>query len=600
MPRILTRTYPPASALLAGLALLALAVSCAVPQAPTGGDPVQTPPEVASIEPETGTVNFEGQSVEIIFENYVDRGSVDQALSVTPTQERAPEVIVRGRRVVISFLEPLQENTTYIVTLDTDLQTARNVSLEEPLTIAFATGSTIDRGRIAGSVEDIYYDEPADGYDVYAYPAPDSVPPDSLPERPAYRTQTNDQGEFTFDYLREQPYFVIALQDRNRNRQPDPDEPFAVPPEPVLYAHPDEEAVDTLLAEEEEPAEELPQSNSPPETEAEDEDLAPWLVARLDTLSPEIQRARARSPQHLQVRFTEPVRLTSPGPEGWVLTSEEDETVEIQEVFMRPDSDREVHVFTPPLDPGTYRIRPANVVDFEDNPLGDAEDTFEATEDGQPPALEFMGFEPAVEDADTTFLLPDERPAVAFNQPLTDSRLREVVSVQDTTGEERSFSPQTEDGTTYELDLDPAMASGEEIDVVVDERNFAEVDTLTTRRYQRIAERELGGLGGVASAEDTTASIVVEVFRDEADTEDGPFETTTADSDGSFLFESLPEGSYRLRLFVDENENDRWDGGTLIPHQLPEPIRWIETAEEVRPRWESIIEDTLHVSAPGR
>ena len=211
------------SALTLVLGLLAAGMaSCAVPQAPSGGPPDDTPPIVEQATPEAGTTNFTGDAVELQFTRYLNQNSLAQALTISPPMDGRPEISWSGRRVRITFPEDLQPNTTYILTLDTNLSTYRNVNLPEPLVLAFATGDRINRGALSGRVVDARANAPAEAVDVFAYPAPDGVPPDTLPERPVYRTQTSTEGTFSFSFMQEQPYFVVAVDDRNRNRRPDP------------------------------------------------------------------------------------------------------------------------------------------------------------------------------------------------------------------------------------------------------------------------------------------------------------------------------------------------------------------------------------------
>ena len=686
--------YGSAVVLVLGLLTAALA-SCAVPQAPSGGPPDDTPPIVEEATPETGTTNFTGDTVELRFTRHMNQNSLAQALSISPPMDGRPEIRWSGRSVRIGFPEDLQPNTTYILTLDTDLRTHRNVNLPEPLVLAFATGDRINRGALSGSVMDARTNAPAEAIDVFAYPAPEGAPPDTLPERPAYRTQTSAEGTFSFSFMQEQPYYVVAVDDRNRNRRPDPDEAFAVPPVALLYAAPEDEDLpmpDTTLVEEEAIADELrdvqTEATADPETAPDEADLpaadadttqataptetrpalldtlsltpaipvdtlttdvpgidgletdtpwpssieAPWLLTSIDTIPPTIQRARARAATHLQVRFTESVALDDRAPDAWTLAAVDGGgTIAVQDVWMHPDSDREVHLATEPLAPGRYVVTPAGVMDRSGNRAPAQPDSLEVDPDlpTDGPELRFESFTPeaaatddradrraqgqdeaASEDEappppDPEVLEPGTYPEVQFSRPPPAEVLAERISAADTTGAARTVQPTTTNGTTVELRFDPPLDPGEIVDVTVDPRGLSEeADSLLVRRVQRIPRDALGSLAGTAVVEDaddsrhTDGPIIVELYRGRASDDETPYRTTEAAEDGAFLFEELPEDTYRLRLFVDVQGSGRWDGGTITPYRPAEPIRWVDGTEDVRARWETVIDDPIRIPLP--
>ncbi|WP_457652904.1 Ig-like domain-containing protein [Rhodocaloribacter sp.] len=549
---------------LAGLLVLG---ACASPLPPTGGPPDRTPPAVVATEPPNGAVNVRAEKIEITFSEYVDQGSFARAFTLTPDFERLPEFSWHGKRVEIVFPEPLRENTTYILTLDNNLRDLHGVTLREPITLAFSTGPEINRGRLAGRVLEPWRGDGAPGLDVYAFPAPDEAAPDSLPERPAYRTQTGDDGRFLFEYMSEEPFFVIALRDRNRNRRPDVAEAFAVPPRPVL--RPDTTSVG---------------------------DERRWLVTVRDTIPPELRQVRARSSRRLALRFSEAVRLARTDTAGWVLRdSVTGARPALRAVYMIPEDPRQVLVLTDSLAARTHTIRVAAVVDSSGNPVRDGEMRFTPVAEADTFRLRFRGFDPdsLTDSPDGASLPPPLRPAVRFNQPVDSARFRAVVAVRDTTGRPLVFTRDTGDGVTYRLAPEPWPDTP--FDVTVDGRALTGADTVFTRRFRRMGPDELGELSGYVTADDTTGALVVELY-DAAGDARTPIRTTRPDAAGYFVFRELPGGGrYRLRAFVDRNGNGRWDGGFLLPYTPAEPLGWGGDLPPVRARWETVADDTLRV-----
>ena len=77
-----------------------------------------------------------------------------------------------------------------------------------------------------------------------------------------------------------------------------------------------------------------------------------------------------------------------------------------------------------------------------------------------------------------------------------------------------------------------------------------------------------------------------------------PNRRVQADSAGLFIVPNLPAGTYRLRAFVDTDEDGRWDGGHLVPYSPPERIIWRDEPTRVRARWETSLPDTLRIPTP--
>lgn len=473
------------SAALASLALGAvvavLLAGCANPQPPGGGPRDETPPRVLRSSPEKDAVNVDARSIRIEFSEYVDRTSLARALSVTPAFDETVEIDWSGRAVELTFPEALRERTTYIVTLDTELEDTRGVSLDEPIQIAFATGPRINQGRIAGTVVDPEEGKPQPKVDVYAYPAPDGTPPDSLPERPAYRTQTSEEGTFSLEYLREQPYYVIALSDGNRNRRPDVLEPFATPPRPVLPG----------------------EANSNPV-------VIPWVLARLDTIPPLVQRVQTRSSRRLTIRFSEPVYPSFEPSDYALRDSTQDVPRPIERVYANEIPSTEVTVRTrDALSETRHRLRISGgtVVDSLGTPLADTTLGFDATARPDTSTTRFTGFLPADAEVDSTGavpLLPGTAPGVAFSQPVEASAFGSAIVARDTVGDARVLYATTSNGTSYRFLFDPPFRPGDFVELSVDDAAFGGPDSLRTRTFRVVTERALGELEGRAVAIDTT------------------------------------------------------------------------------------------------
>ena len=570
------------------LSLLLLA-GCANPVSPSGGPPDTTPPALVETSPEEGAVNVSPSEIRFTFSEYVDQNAFSQAFSINPEPDGRLEFDWSGRSVEVELPESLRPNTTYILTLDTNLRDVRSVKLSQPITLAFSTGPRINRGRLAGQVVQAATGQPVSGIDIFAYAAPDSLPPDSLPARPDYRIQTDTGGRFQLDYLNEGPYFVIALTDRNRSRTLDARETFAPPPRAILVA--DSTATDSTAAAVESTGTSTSQAAR----------LPTWFTTATDSVAPTLLEARVLSSRRLVLRYPELVRLEG-DLDAWSLSdSASGEPVPLVGPYTREDAPQQVFLLVrDSLRETTYLGRTSALADTSGNVTRDEAFTVTPSdEDADTTRLRFASFFPnRIGEAGAVVLGPEEHFGVRFNQPADSAALQAMVAVEDTSGGTRAFAASTSaDGTSYRLAPTPPLGPGQTVRVAVAGDAVSVPDTTYQQTFQRVAESELGTISGIVALPDTGSAIVVELYTSSQAADSSAFEPytqTAPDADGRFLFEGVPEGLYRFRVFLDRNGNQQWDGGRITPYEQPEPLTWA-SAPAWRARWESALEDTLRL-----
>lgn len=535
-------------------AVLALvAGACAEPLLPTGGPADETPPAVVSSVPENEAVQFEGSAVRLVFSEYVDQASFARAFSAAPPFDGRLRFSWRKRRVDIAFPEALRPNTTFVLTIDTGLRDVRGVPLPAPITLAFATGAVIDQGRLSGLVVEPRAGGPAAGYDVLAYREEDD-----RSGGPAYRTQTDEDGRFSLSYLRAGNYRVVVLGDRNRNLQPDANEAFAASPARTLQT-----------------------------TEDTTHSGMQWVIARLDTLSPGVERARLQSAGRLQVRFSESIMLPGREAERWTLAdSASGRRFPVRQVFQLEEDPRTVFLHAHVPEGRALSLAPdPSITDSSGNGLAPGAVYFDSGARPDTAALRFLRFLPSESDTEV-ILAPGSAPGVLFSGPPADSLFRQWVTARDSTGDIRLFRPLTRDGTAYMLQFEPGLEPGEWMRLRVQLG-----DSLHEQQFALPSSRDLGSLSGTVGPAADESPVVVEVY--EAGKRGRPLATVRADSAGNFSVSRLAEGAFHLRLFGDRNRNGRWDGGSLRPYRSAEPITWTAEPVMVRARWDSALADTL-------
>ncbi|MDT7857876.1 Ig-like domain-containing protein [Rubrivirga sp. S365] len=553
--------------------LLALA-ACATPIAPSGGPPDRTPPALVGSLPAEGAVNVTGRTVRLMFSERLDPSGA-QAVTVTPEGDEPAEVRVRGSEIEI-VLPELREATTYVVTVGTELQDQRaGVALAAPIVVAFATGPTIDRGALDGAVGDPETGGGVGDLAVWAYALADTLAlPDVRAVAPDYRTGTGADGAFEFAYLRPGPYYIVAVDDRNRNGRADAGERFAAPPRPALTAVATEApraAADTTGG-----AAEPPGAGALPDgLRIVGAGAAPgfWVTTR-DSTAPAPLRVRTLSSTRLAVRFDEPVRLGGAELGPWaVADSASGQPVELAAVYQAPGAPFEVALQTAAPLAARSRVTYAGpgeggaaLADSAGNAVAPFNLSFSPADRPDTLAARVVEFLPAaVVAADSAQVLArGEAPGVVFSAPPAEGAVTLEVD-----GEARPVPLETADGVRFTVAADSlpprfTLAAGDQ-----------------SRRYVRLGDdatgalvgRVEGGAGGAVYVEVTPAS--------------GPPVVVRAEPDGRFTVERLAPGPAGLRVWIDMDGDGRWSGGSLVPYRPAEPLRILLNAASVRARWDT-------------
>lgn len=529
---------------------LILVCGCADPRPPTGGPRDETPPQLVSAEPAHESVEVPPTTqLKLTFSEYVNQASFARALSITPAPQSRLRFRWRKRSVTIQFSEPLRDSTTYVVTLNDEFRDWQGVRLTRPLSYAFATGPVIDQGRLYGRVIDPIEGKPVTGLPILVF-----NPGEEVNGIPAYQTQTDGEGQFELGNVRESDFFILGLRDVNRNFSVDDGEWFAVPPTPLIRATPD-----TI------------------------EQYLDWVYTKVDTLGPVIERVRATSNRLVEVRFSENVILSDLAGESWAITDSVDNTpVTVHSSYQREANARVIYLMTDALQERSYALLPdASVQDSSDNAVYVETIYFTGSTGMQQIEPRFERFLPTSTE-DPYELAPWETPTIVFNRPLTLPTLDSLVTVQDSTGTPVSFESPSSNGTSYNLlSLDDPTQ--------VYRIAVLDPDSIRVQHFKRLGPRALGSFSGIATPSGDSIIVVL------TDSNGLVISTTHPESTGAFTFGNLPQNTYQLRAFIDRNRNGHWDGGMIHPYRPPEPITWMPEPIAIRPRWDTVLGDTLRI-----
>jgi hypothetical protein len=195
--------------------LLLLASGCASDRPPSGGPADTTPLKVLFSDPAPSAVNVSANRILLTFNHDITVRQLLNALVISPPISNY-DLAVDGKTVEIRGFKPLEQNKTYIITIDKNLRNYRGNSIQTPCTIAFSTGAVIDSGIISGKV--INTDcTPASNALLLAFAEhPENQNTGNLLQRePDYFIQAENSGIFSFRHIAPGSYRIIAVNDRN-------------------------------------------------------------------------------------------------------------------------------------------------------------------------------------------------------------------------------------------------------------------------------------------------------------------------------------------------------------------------------------------------
>lgn len=193
-----------------------LLAACASIGRPEGGPRDMTPPVVVSSTPALGSVNVSNGRIDIVFDENITLDDPMNKIVVSPPQKKQAQISSNGRRVRITLRDTLRDSTTYTVDLADAVRDLNEGNILDGLAIDFSTGPSIDTLMISGIVFEGRTLEPAQGMIVGVYSTP--VADTALTTLPMDRiTKTNALGRFTIRNLKPGSYRVFAINDLNHD-----------------------------------------------------------------------------------------------------------------------------------------------------------------------------------------------------------------------------------------------------------------------------------------------------------------------------------------------------------------------------------------------
>lgn len=186
---------------------------CASIQQPEGGPKDIDPPVLINESPKNYTRNFHSKKIVLEFDEYFKLTNEFTEISISPTQDIPPVYRIKKKSLEIEVKDSLEKNTTYTINFGKAITDVNEGNKFKDYTYVFSTGDQIDSLQISGQVIDYLDNKPVLDATIFILP----IERDTLfgKKRASIFTVTDSSGNFKLKNLKEHQYRLYALKEEN-------------------------------------------------------------------------------------------------------------------------------------------------------------------------------------------------------------------------------------------------------------------------------------------------------------------------------------------------------------------------------------------------
>ena len=525
-------------------------VGCAsIPGRLGGGPEDKEPPSVVRTYPENRSVSFKESTIEIEFSEYVNRGSVLQNIVIQPRTKQ--EYSWKGSILKIHFIEPLQDSTTYSVTIGNDVMDMNQNKATAPISLAFSTGSIIDSAKIYGKIIGVF----PEGVQIFAYKfgSEDTCNPQF--RLPDYNKRIASDGTFSFESIANGRYRLYAMKDELSNNLFDVGQDmFSVAPLDITARHFVSDSIVFRIC----PAEYF--------------------------LRGKMVDVKGVSEQEIEVQFSKEVLIGTVSSENFsILDSATLEPLQILSINKTKHSQKEVTIVVdkPFVENRRYGISLNN----SSKQFKDVHHFDIPTQD----SLLFFSSRNSVfskRNTLTTVSKKDSSINVSFSdsleillaQPIS---LKGTVSYSFQNNEKKSLIINPSIRNYFSIPLNNLVNNQWNSLSIECKDSSTNLDTTLRLSLQSVDNRNFGKIKGTIERKSNNIPLLIYLNSTKRNGKNYQFTVT----ENTFTFENLEEGSYSMEIVVDTDRNGIFSCGSINPFQYCEKVIKHPTIFEIKPRW---------------
>ena len=530
--------------------------NCANQLPPGGGEVDKTPPKIIKVYPLDGTTNFKDDYFELDFSEYVERRSLQDAIFISPSIEGSLNLDWSGKSVRVNFPSNLKSNTTYVVTIGTDVVDYNNKNrMAESFNFAFSTGNEIDKRVISGKV---YNDKPA-GILIFAYKlGPDTADP--FLHKPGYMSQTGNNGAFKLLGLAEGTYRVFAVKDEYRDLLFQPEQDLIGMPYKDIKLSKD----DTLF--------------SP----------LNFFLTKIDTSKPRFISASMTDRFHILINYTEEFDTSIITAKNFYIFDSTSNKKSVPVYAFKGNTKNTemviVDTSTFPADHEVYLIADS-IKDISGNVFLHDETQINLSEKPDTAKLDVYKTIPQNNSRDIDYI------GAKFNFYLNDafntSLIKQNIIFQDTLGRRIAFKINIPDNASFSVIPDKKLEPAKDYLIKIDLSKFEDAagniaDTTFTYRFRTISGLDFTGISGkIANVDFKKNPVLVLSAVDDFK----PVYRENLKSGNTFSFDRVVPGKYLFWCYLDEDSSKNYTYGYPFPFKPSEEFSFYSDTLNLRARW---------------
>ena len=554
---------------------------------PSGGPIDSLPPIPLYTNPQNEVTQFDGNLVEIGFDEYLKLKDANKNFTISPPMAIAPTYRTKGKTVRVEFQDTLKPNTTYLLDFGNSITDLNEGNPLESFNFTFSTGARIDSATIRGRVMDAFSLEPIEGAMVFLYEEDiDSLPYLRLPDAIA---RVSPEGFFVARGLKEVPYKLVAVEDKNRNNKYDPGSEKIGFVEEMMQAA---VSSDTMTV-----------SDYARDTISSFSDFFKigmfsenMKKQNLETYERKEERKvvltfAQRNPDIVSLVFdgidsTELIREESYWRDTltyWFNSDTVPKLLTGNITYMRPDSLNNIVAFETELKFEALK----SATDSKEQNTGRGRRNDDKEKEPETPAIK-------VDVVVNQDKIVEEGVTIKLPAPLTmlDSSKIHVYKFNDMRDTAKVEIPHTLLPSPDNLCLYTVQAgweTSEAYQVVIDSLAMTDIYRLANKKIEKRIETPSEAKYSVLAlkVENVSGAYIAQLISGKNVVQEKYFT-----EDGNIKFSFVSPGKYKLRLIHDVDGNKRWDGGSYLNHLQPEPVLFLRMPDgtyevELKQNWEN-------------
>lgn len=182
---------------------------------PDGGPYDEEPPKFVRSTPIPFATNNKNPKIVIEFDEFIKLEKAAEKIIISPPQIDQPDIKASGKRVLITFIDSLKENTTYTIDFADAIVDNNEGNPLNNFSFTFSTGEVIDTLQVSGTILNARDLEAIKNIPVGLHT---DLNDSAFTTKPFDRvSRTDSRGQFTIRGIAPGKYRIYALMDGNQN-----------------------------------------------------------------------------------------------------------------------------------------------------------------------------------------------------------------------------------------------------------------------------------------------------------------------------------------------------------------------------------------------